>query len=240
MGCRLVLLIFIVFAAWPERGLTQHQALDGMEERESGQAYARSIRFTGVQSDIAYFDPTRPPPPFETRETPRSEDSTNGEVRISNDSGRGIMIVITSLLVLGAVFLFVQFGGRLPVAFSRAPSDGDANSESRRSVGGSDDGHALPASLEAILGIGDRKLALVTLCKALLAQTIAAQGILFQRSWTDRDALRRVPADLDGRGALQELVYASERVQFGGREVSEQEFRDHLDLVQPIWRAAAP
>ena len=69
----------------------------------------------------------------------------------------------------------------------------------------------------------------------LIAKVITAQGVLLQRSWTARDAMRRIPRDFDHREALQNLVLDSERVQFGGRDVSEDEFRAHVDALRPLY-----
>ena len=96
-----------------------------------------------------------------------------------------------------------------------------------------------PANLQAILRMTDRREALVALSQFLLNRVVAAQGVLLQRSWTARDAMRRVPRDFDHRAALYDLVLASERVHFGGRDVTEEEFRAHLDRLRPLYSGGA-
>ena len=46
--------------------------------------------------------------------------------------------------------------------------------------------------------------------------------------------LRRVQGDPGQVAALRALVLDSERVQFGGRDVSEDDFQSHVAAVRPI------
>ena len=221
--------------------MSQQAALDGLDTRPSGEAYAAAIRFRGIESTVGYFDPTQPPPPLETRETPdRDQDGDNRVLQPGLDFGfqfgRETFVVLTSLILLGVAYLFSRHGGRLSVSLARKPND-TANAANQRRADRTQKEVPLPDSLEAIAAISDRQTALVALCKSLLARVVTAQGVLLQRSWTDRDTLRRVPASFAHHETLQDLVFASERVQFGGREVSEAEFRAHLDQARPAWSA---
>ncbi|MEL6688849.1 MAG: DUF4129 domain-containing protein [Pseudomonadota bacterium] len=216
----------------------QEAPLDGIEIRESGEAYAASIRFRGINTSVGYFDPTRPAPPLETNETPRQQPDIDGD-RVFEAAGnvRITFIIVCAAILLFLTYIIVSYGGRFGVSFARDPEDGSQEGVAVRK--GSMRQNAEPVGLEAILRMPDKKEALVALCKSLLARSVAAQGVLFQRSWTDRDALRRVPADLPHRDALHALVLASERVQFGGRDVTEGEFREYLESVRPLWTGAA-
>ncbi|MEM6275838.1 MAG: DUF4129 domain-containing protein [Pseudomonadota bacterium] len=212
----------------------QEAPLDGVEIRPSGQAYADAIRFRGINTDVGYFDPTRPAPELETTENPReARDLEGGSVFQVGEGARTTTILISAIIILGIAYLVVVYGGRLPVSFSRTPEEGSAQSRSGGSV--ADDRDAAPMGLTAIMRMPDKREALVALCKSLLARSVAAQGVLFQRSWTDREALRRVPTDFEHRDALRALVLASERVQFGGRDVTEAEFEAHVASVRPLW-----
>ncbi|MCH2077822.1 MAG: DUF4129 domain-containing protein [Rhodobacteraceae bacterium] len=217
--------------------VAQEAPLDGIELRESGEAYAASIRFRGINTSVGYFDPTRPPPPLETDETLRQQPDVDGD-RVFEAAGnvRATVIIICAAILLFLTYIIVSYGGRFGVSFARDPEDGSSDSISVRRVAKRN--AAEPVGLEAILRMPDKREALVALCKSLLARSVAAQGVLFQRSWTDRDALRRVPAEMPHRDALRALVLASERVQFGGRDVTETEFRDHLESVRPLWTGA--
>ncbi|MEM1233001.1 MAG: DUF4129 domain-containing protein, partial [Pseudomonadota bacterium] len=205
----------------------QEAPLDGVEIRASGQAYIDAIRFRGINADVGYFDPTRPAPELETTETPPETPDLDGRSLFRVGEGtRATTILICTIILLGLAYVVVVFGGRLPVSFSRTPEEGSV--KTGRGAASGDDRDVAPMGLRAILQMPDKREALVALCKSLLARSVAAQGVLFQRSWTDREALRRVPSDFEHRDALRALVLASERVQFGGRDVTEAEFEAHV------------
>jgi hypothetical protein len=216
----------------------QHAELGDAEVRASGEAYVNAIRFRGIDHNVAYFDPSRPAPPLETNQALTSERDTEDEGpagRLTFEGVRVSSLVIASIVLLGIVYLFVEFGGRLPVSFLRGPSDGTKQDRHGRSSHGADSHQ--PLAIDAVLKMTDRRAALVALCKTLLARAVSAEGVLLQDSWTDRDALRSVPRSFAGRDALQALVFASERVQFGGRDVTEDEFRGHVAELRPLWNA---
>lgn len=215
----------------------QEAPLDGIEIRPSGEAYAASLRFRRINTNVGYFDPTRPAPPLETNEKPaQTPDIDGGQIFSASGDARIIVILVCGGFLLLLTYLVVSYGGRFGVSFSRPPEDGAADGAAIRS--GTRSSIAEPVGLEAILRMPDKREALVALCKSLLARSVSAQGVLFQRSWTDRDALRRVPQETPHRDALRALVLASERVQFGGRDVTEAEFKEHLDRVRPLWTGA--
>ena len=60
-----------------------------------------------------------------------------------------------------------------------------------------------------------------------------------QQSWTLRDALRRLPGGQAHLAALRDLVALSERVQFGDRDVSEEEFAAHVAAIDPLLRGTS-
>ncbi|MEO9824243.1 MAG: DUF4129 domain-containing protein [Paracoccaceae bacterium] len=216
----------------------QHAELNGLELRASGEAYSKAIRFRRIDREVLYFDPTRPPPSFKTNQ--KAEDSIEADIdgaRVSTsfEGNRVITLVIAGAVLLGIAYIFVVFGGGLPVSLARAPDDVQGSSLRKKSTKASTG--QTPLGIDAILRMQDRREALVSLCKGLLARVMTGEGILLQDSWTDRDALRRVPEAFPQREALQALVYASEKVQFGGRDVSEDEFKSHVSRLRPIWAA---
>lgn len=223
----------------PFLAVAQERALEAWEMRASGEAYANAIQFRGIDADVVYYDPAGAAPEFETRVTPQSprEDRDEGQRSVSVETLRSIVVVIAALVILGVTYLFVVHGGRLSLAFSRSPEGGGPD----RTVAPSASDEATEqgsATLHAILSMTDRREALVALCRSLLARAVAAQGILFQRSWTDREALRRIPGNYAHKDALRALVLASEKVHFGGRGVTEDEFRMHLAKLEPLWKAS--
>ncbi|WP_254452972.1 DUF4129 domain-containing protein [Ruegeria atlantica] len=202
-----------------------------VEIGESGEAYLKAIRISSVDSDVAYYDPSRPPPPMQTTQEPRPPSETN---RWSTKGGVNFPTMLISAAILMAIaFVFVRYGSGFAVTLGR---EGE-NTESER---GGRSPHAAtttpssPGNLNLILRIGDRREALIQLAQAALSAAIKANGVLLQRSWTARDALRHLPKDQNYLSALRNLVLASERVHFGGRDVSEEDFQAHVAEIRPL------
>ncbi|WP_235258071.1 DUF4129 domain-containing protein [Octadecabacter algicola] len=214
--------------------------LDPQELQSSGEAYAKEIRFRRITNDVVFFDPTQPPPPIETRQTVEQDsrvEVNNQGIATTFQWGRVFALLTAMLVLFGVVYLFIVFGGRLPASFARNPEEG--NKQGSTTPSGTPAKGRAPLQIDAILRMADRRLALVALCKSLLARLMSAEGVLLQDSWTDRDTLSRVPKNLSNRDALQALVHASERVQFGGRDVSEDEFNEHVARLRPLWTGHA-
>ncbi|MEL7278831.1 MAG: DUF4129 domain-containing protein [Pseudomonadota bacterium] len=207
---------------------------EGLEATASGEAYQKSLRFRGIDTDVAYFDPTRPPPELDTRQTP-DPDRRDIDVDISRDQATFLENSIMVAILLAIAFMFLRFGGGFTVSL-RGDSDAQRPSDGARP--GDVDFDTIPSDIDAIARIPDRNLALVTLAQSALIQAVMQQGLLLQKSWTARDALRRLPRDMDHRDALRDLVAAGERVLFGGREVREEDFQDMLTRIRPIFGGA--
>ncbi len=236
MAVKPLALCLALIVGLPGAGLAQHAELDPLTVQPSGEAYLKATRLRGLDRTVAYFDPTRPPPPLETTQSPES--ARDGGVTVGDDTVDISLIVAASIVMLLVAYLVISFAGGFSVSFSRGPDRG-AGGRRRHAEDGEAAG-AAPVGLEAILRMADRREALVALCKALLARIVGAEGVLLDGSWTDRETLRRVPRGHPHRDALQELVFASERVQFGGRDVSEDEFSAHIARLRPLWAHAAP
>lgn len=200
----------------------------------SGTAYLDALKLRRIDTEVRYYDPTRPAPELETDAKPP---------RAAREGGGGelaprLTIGLPALLILIAVIaLFLRYGGGLTVSFGRV---GENARGPGRGVAGGEGESAVPAGLGAILAIDDRRAALVTLAEAALARAVAAQGLLFQKSWTGRDVLRHLPRTAPHWDDLRGLVLASERVHFGGRDVSEDEFRAHVHRIRPLIEAGGP
>ncbi len=194
----------------------------------AGEAYLKALRLRRIDTDVRYFDPTRPAPDLDTDVAPpKPEPGDQGDRPQAN-----LRVVFVAALILGGVVvLFLRFGGGLSVSFGRA---GDNAHRGGRRGAETAPGAPPPSSLAAILAIADRRAALVTLAGAALTRAVEAQGLLFQKSWTGRDVLRHLPPATAFRDDLQALVLASERVHFGGRDVSEDEFRSHVARIRPL------
>lgn len=224
-----LLILAVALAATTESAPAQEAVAEPVEIRESGTDYLGSLRFRRIDTDVGYFDPTRPAPPLDTRaEPPKRRDPLEpGEIDLPTT-----LITTAILLVIGYVFL--RYGGGFSVALRREAENAERARRGRGPVSGGDD--EVPASLDSILRLKDRREALVLLARKALAATVEANGVLLQRSWTARDALRHIPPDQRYLDELRALVLASERVQFGGRDVAEDEFEGHLVRITPLIR----
>ncbi|PVB61234.1 DUF4129 domain-containing protein [Labrenzia sp. 011] len=195
-----------------------------VEIGESGQDYLGAIRLRGIDTDVTYFDPSAPPPELDTSLQPERPQAPDAD-RTSGETDWPVLIV-SGVILAAILYLFLRFGGRMTVSLKR---DAGNPGRTRRQVRTEPPAWAQkPGTLDEILRIEDRRQALVLLAQKVLAATVAANGVLMQRSWTARDALRHIPDGQAQRDALRALVMASERVQFGARDVSEDEFRRHL------------
>jgi len=229
--------------------LPQLQAQEAVRESvkigQSGKDYLETLRFRRIDTEVAYFDPTAPAPELKTSQQPSTRSSKD-----ETSSGRGTLswedASITTrwttglimVLILGAIgYLFLRYGGNMAVSLKR-----DAANVGRDRPRGPVEAPAWATktgSLEDILRISDRRQALIQLMRRALTVTVSANGILMQRSWTARDALRHLPATQSHLDHLRDLVLASERVQFGGRNITETEFRGHVDDCRPLLGSGA-
>jgi len=244
---RIVSLFFVfLFLIIPLSGLSAQEAVrEPLEIGTSGEDYLQSLRFRRIDTDVGYFDPTAPAPELKTDQQPGREQATDGRASGSGSlSWRGesastrFTVGLVMAVILGVIlYLFLRFGGNISVSLKR-----DAGNLSRNRTQGQPDAPAWAArtgTLEDILRMTDRRQALIELMRKALTATVSANGILMQRSWTARDALHHLPPGQHHIDRLRDLVLASERVQFGGRDVTEEEFRGHVDGCRPLLGAGA-
>lgn len=227
---RFICLFLWVALAWPPNaGWTQEAVATPSQIEASGEAYLRAIPTRRINTDVIYFDPSAPPPKLETRQEPDATEESDGGSEGSIDTPTA---VITGAILLGVLFLFIRYGGAMSVSFRGDVQNAERARRSDHKI--ATFGEMEPTALDKILRLEDRRAALVLLAQNALTKAVTADGSLLQRSWTARDALRRVPADLGLKLALTDLILASERVQFGDRNVSEEEFRSHFENIQPL------
>lgn len=214
----------------------QEAAAQPLELEPSGEAYLKSLGYRGIDPDVAYYDPTAKLPPLETgQEPPKPSDAVQpSTLGIPRQISIPIMIVVVAILIGLAVLVA---GGNITLSLGEDAQNPARGRRTRGAQGAMDP--APPADLQAILATSDRRRALVMLVQATLARTVAASGVLLQPSWTLRDALGHIPRGHTHLDALRSLVLAGERVLFGNRDVTEDEFQAHLARVRPLMTGAA-
>jgi hypothetical protein len=231
---RIHLILLLIVWAFPFGALAEPVQLDGVQLTPSGEAYLKATRLRGIERQVGYFDPARPPPPLQTDHTPEvpetQEETKEIEQRSPEEIRWGVMLISGAILA-GVLYLMMRFSGGISVSFSSAPQDAKSHRGTSKAPGGV----FHPKGLQAILAMGNREEALVALCHGLLGRIVGAQGVLLHKSWTARDTLRRVPRTHPDRGVLQNLVLRTELVQFGHRHIDESEFQGIVSDITPIW-----
>lgn len=199
----------------------------------AGKAYSEAAERGGVTHRITYMDPGESIEHIVSSGNSTSRAAKPASQEAELPAFRRLVLAVSIGIALCCV-AFIAFGGsRVKISLGRRPDQDEAASEHQNTR---NTPVALP-DLESILAIPDRSAALVMLCQAGLAKALNGQGILPQRSWTARETLHHLPRQYPHRGALQSLVFASEQAQFGGREVSDEEFASHVGQVRRVWEA---
>lgn len=238
---RHLFLFAVIFAGMvgPAPAQTGAGLAEGFQPGASGAAYLAELRLSRVDAEVVYLDPTRALPALSTNAAPDPAAQPDGRPGLPTPD-RIVLYLLLAGVLLGIAFLVLINAGRVTLSLGGAAAN---PARSRRGAGGGAKGIGgveVPADLQAILGLADRRTALVLLAQAVLGRTVAAQGVLFQPSWTMRDALRHLPGGLAHLDALRQLVLAGERVLFGNRDVTEAEFQAHVARVRPLLQPAGP
>ncbi len=228
-----VLLLLTSLQVWPVHA--QEAKEEALEIGPSGAQYLKSIRFRRIQSSVSYYDPTRPAPSIDTAERPKQPATRNGGPRVKPT--RQVLGLI-AVAVLGLVlYVTLRFSGS--ASLSGRSTKTDVHRPLRASTGNGAQTPHEPTDLRAILSMNDRRDAIVALAQNALTKAARANDLLLQRSWTARDALGRLALPQDNMAALRALVHASERVHFGQRDISEEEFKAHVEAIRPLYSMAA-
>ncbi|MBN9673382.1 DUF4129 domain-containing protein [Roseibium aggregatum] len=223
--------LFVLFPVFlilgiPAQASAQEAVREPLEIGESGTAYLRSTRLRGIDSDVAYFDPTAPAPDLKTEQQPQKRPGEDDESEDgSPDTPRWIAGLIAATILAALAYVVLRFGGTIAVSL-RSDAQNPGSGRHRPDIEAPAWASKL-SSFDEILRMKDRRRALVLLTQKALAATVTANGILMQRSWTARDALRHIPEKQNRLDLLRTLVFRAERVQFGDRGVTEDEFQDH-------------
>ena len=151
----------------------------------------------------------------------------------------GFGVVLAVGLVIGALFLWLKFGGG-GTLLAREPRD-----DARRK-------HATPDAwkmgdeaikdadglLAQIAQMTDRTAAMVLLLRHCLLAAARATDARFARSDTERGAFGRLPANWIHRTRLETMLQHTELAHYGGRDVAQDRFDDALDAARRILNGA--
>lgn len=226
-------LVFLGLCVCTSPSWAQQAVQNGAEVSQSGDEYLRSIG--RIDTNVSYIDPNAPPPPFRTDQAvdPAADYPDTNVTGNAASTRFNVFTLVAAALLIAVVAMFIVYGGGLQVSLRRQTDNASRAKTPRAAVPGSL-AAARPSGLKSILAITDRREALVRLAQSALVRTVAANGILLQDSWTARDALRRIPRDQSLLTDLRALVYDSEGVLFGDRDVTEDRFQDHVARISPL------
>lgn len=229
----------IVFGTFSHSAPAQDARAAPTQISDAGSAYLRAIRLRGIDSDVVYFDPSRPAPSLETRQrvAPDQAASDGQGDWVFAGEGNLLVYVICAVILGGIIYIAIRFGGASAMTF-RARTDDSVRGGAKDDSLFGDMMQAEP-DLKAILRQSDRKLALGQLMLLALRRAASENDLRLQQSWTVRDALRRLPKTWPHLAALRQVNVAAELARFGGREVSEDDFKAHLETVKPIFGSGA-
>ena len=116
--CRFLLVIFFFsYLALPAVSLAQEATPEPFEIEGSGEDYLKSLRFSGIQPDVTYYDPDGPVPPLDTKQKPEPapQNTRDGERTTGDWIIGGIAAAILGLIG----FAVYRFGGGLSVSLKR-------------------------------------------------------------------------------------------------------------------------
>lgn len=228
---RVSVLFLVFFLCVGGVAVAQEARVEALELSASGAEYLKAIRYRGIDTDVRYYDPTGPAPALETDAAPEQEEGRGWD--LSFDFNRQSNVVVVALLAILLLVILVSLGRvGTSVSFRK-----EVKNTKRKAAGRMEEEEpeeALPPDINAILRQPDRQQALVRLSQLVLTRCLNAHGVLFQRSWTQREALHRLPNTLPQMSDLRALVLDSERVSFGGRQVSDREFQAHVSRIRPL------
>ena len=227
------LVFFLILFAFADRvAIAQEIEVETLQPSASGLEYLKAVRFRGIDTEVRYFDPTGPAPALETELEPE-EERRNGGMTLNLD-GQWVVAIIALLVILLMGFLAYLGWGGTSVSFRKEAKDARP-----KSVNKPEEEEQPQPDLETILRHPDRQKALVKLAQFVLTRCLNVNGVLFKRSWTQREALRRLPNSLPHLSDLRALVLDSERVRFGHRKVSNSEFQAHILRIRPMLQGMA-
>lgn len=222
----IVLLVLIVCA--PLSGAAQDAARENgnYELRESGQSFLAAIRGSRVETEMGYFDPTQPPPkltldqPFDKPEEDEAETSGDGSV-----GSLGTIVIATGIFAC-ILWLFISYGGGVTLSLTRDPDDTALTNSAE--AGGEQAFADGALGLDGVIAIQDRRLALNALLSLVLRKAADDSDMAIERSWTAREAARRLPDAWPHHAPLMDLIKSVELSYFGGRPADETLFQTHL------------
>ncbi|WP_208354254.1 hypothetical protein [Pseudaestuariivita rosea] len=240
----LLLYVSVSVVGVPSSLIAQDQAFDTIyvEITESGQQYESALGWGGPAREMVFLNPDSPLPDLSDLGN-INPDSRPVDVEIEDvipDNPVGVFtgLRIALFIIFGAIlalilYLFVRYGGAGAISFRKAPDNstrGNYTPSDQQSIY-----ERPPSELEQIESIPDRQAAIIELMRSGLSKAARMNNLRLQRSWTARDAIRRIPKNWPYLGQLSDVTREAEFAYFGDRPVSEDVFQHHLSAMRPLF-----
>ncbi|MEO0911489.1 MAG: DUF4129 domain-containing protein [Pseudomonadota bacterium] len=201
--------------------------------------YARSIRFSRLQSRLNYVEEASGPIPMDAAAgvNPPAPPSQSEAPRLRDWTALEILSRVALLIVLALIaFAIVKHGGALTARFRNT---GDGSSGTGRGDPHAVQEPAIPlpeadALLARLRAMPNREEALILLIGHTLEAAGRQNALRLRRSETAREFLNRLPVSWPRLADLRRITMAEELVQFGGRPLAENTFEDCLRRAHPI------
>lgn len=243
-SCAALIAFCLLFA--PETAPAQSGAEDGFvvvdtaapPQGERSQAYLDIARKKRARAQVEYVTELTGQLIDGRANTPNSPTSPTRTARDPiTFNGYGAALAVAA--VIGLLLVWLKFGGSGTVLSREPRADRKSvNAPQSWRISQEDMDVDPPSLLARIAGMGNRTEALILLLRHSLLVAARATDIRFARSDTERSAMDRLPKSWRHHKALQGLLRKTELAHYGGRDVTEDDFRNALALGEIILMGA--
>lgn len=193
----------------------------------------QAITWDRLQTEVIYLRPSAPFKPdekvqIEVPDPPESPEEVSREAKWTWGT-------IFFLILVVIIAVFIMQGNRINVSFRNTEERTRSTPAKRTGRDAPTDLPPLDGFLDRLARMPDRREALILLVGRALEQAATANGLTLARAQTARDVVRVIPNRWSHREPLRKLVREAEIVHFGGRDISEDRWRDCLDLARPMF-----
>lgn len=207
---------------WSGGGFAQGTTTFLDPPRDPQATYQQSVPKGRVDSDIRYVDETGVD--LITGERPVFRDIPAPRLRFGGD-GLGTFAVVIG--VTAVLFLFVKFGAG-GMLLRADPSASQKPRRRARAWGLTAHDQSFGDIMEQVRAMASRREALILLLRHCLLQAADETETNFRRADTEREALSRLPATWRRYQQLSALMFQTELVHYGGRDIDDEAYETAL------------
>ncbi|WP_052245289.1 hypothetical protein [Halocynthiibacter namhaensis] len=169
------------------------------------------------------------------QENPKQNTPLPGR-EFSVPSGGGMGVMVAFVIILGAIFLWLKFGGA-GMLLSREPSEVNpkpSQAPDTWKIASADLQKGPQSILDKIAAMQDRSEALVLLLRYSLLSASESTSTRFARADTERGAFERLPTHWAHIHSVEAILRQAELAHYGGRPVSDSHFDAAIELGRTV------